>query len=140
MKNLKYEGMVESKIFWRLRGLETGLSGFKLKEYIMVNFCYKLFGTNLISLKPNAALFFPSHKTTDSPSFLHYQFFSFSSSSPFGLPSPKKLINFVFPSPLLHGAVKLNSDLCLEVVLWPWLFRRRRLAFPAKNVRFEGRC
>ena len=89
MKNLKYKGMVESKIFWRLRGLETGLSGFKLEEYIMVNFCYKLFGTNLISLKPNAALFFPSHKTTDSPSFIHYQFFSFSSSSPFGLPSPK---------------------------------------------------
>ena len=32
LKSLKYEGVVELKIFWSLRRLETGLSGFKLKR------------------------------------------------------------------------------------------------------------
>ena len=36
MKSLKYEGVVKLKIFRKLRRLEAGLSGFKLKEDTMV--------------------------------------------------------------------------------------------------------
>ena len=36
MKSLKYEGMEKLKKFWSLRRLEAGLSGFILKEDIMV--------------------------------------------------------------------------------------------------------
>ena len=48
MKSLKYEGVVKLKIFWSLRRLEAGLSGFKIKRVH-----YGKFGLQIIRESPN---------------------------------------------------------------------------------------
>ena len=67
------------KIFWKLRRLEAGLSGFKLKEYTMASLGCKLSITHPINTKPNT----PSHTLTRAP------------------PSPQSF--FFFFVPLLFG-------------------------------------
>ena len=104
----------------------------------MTSLSYKLSWITLISPNQSAPSLFCQNRRPPLLSHAGIVFFpppspiSFFSSIPthlFGASSPKKLFHLRFLALFLHKPVKLDPDLCLEVVLRPWLFRRRRLAF-----------
>ena len=74
MKSLKYEGMVKLKIFWRIRRLETGLSGFKLKRVHYGKLGLQIIKNHLISPQPNTpSLLSLSSKPTPLTSLLQFR-------------------------------------------------------------------
>ena len=74
MKSLKYEGVVELKIFWSLRRLETGLSGFKLKRVHYGKLGLQIIKNHLISPQPNTpSLLSLSSKSTPLTSLLQFR-------------------------------------------------------------------
>ena len=56
MKSLKYEGVVKLKIFWSLKRLEAGLSGFKIKRVHYGKFGLQIIIYHPYYTKPNKAL------------------------------------------------------------------------------------
>ena len=74
MKSLKYEEVVELKIFWSLRRLEAGLNGFRIKRVHYDKFGLQIIREPPYYIKPNKAFLLPSLKTRRQPPpliFLH---------------------------------------------------------------------
>ena len=145
---MKYEGMMKPKIFWKLRRLETGLSGFKLKRVHYGTFGLWIIITPPHSTQPNTPSFPSLLKFSDSSSSLSqkcvghlpssplFHFFSLHTHTPIRPCLPIKLLHFHFALVLLHKSVKLALDRCLEGVLRPWLLLAAARCFPAKGVSF----
>ena len=146
MKSLKYEGMVKLKIFWRLRRLEAGLSGFKSKRVHYGKFGLQIILNHLISPQPNAPSLLPYQQNRQPPPPF------FKSRRPPSPTSPFFLAHFL-PSPTHLSATPSPKSFFISFHLLlfstnPWskgpicgcvcvvrvlLFRRRRAFFRRRN-------
>ena len=142
MKSLKYEGVVKLKIFWSLRRLEAGLSGFKSKWVHYGKFGLQIIIYHPYYTKPNRAfspLITPKPTSTSphsqnpsSSSSLPLSSFALFSSGDGELPAatqqpPPPEANPWIPLFLLHHRLLLLLRFTLPLLDRRW-WRRRPMA------------
>ena len=139
MKSLKYEGMIKLKIFWSLRRLEAGLSGFKSIHISLTKLTPSLFLPN--QTRPPSFLI-NKNRTPPPPSeperaghssSLHFLLFPTPTHTLIRLSWFIKLSYFCCSSSLLLGSIEVESDLWLVVGNRRRNFSATASVFPAND-------
>ena len=127
--------MVKSKIFWRLRRIETSFSGFKLNKDIKVISGISTQPIIWITHKPNMS--FPSSWTnTHRPLHLHFLLLPHFPLTISHFTSPL-LPPFLLQSPVTQGAAAPALALIMSIIIKQLLFSPSHL-LPLPFLRFSG--